>query len=436
MQLRRFGAAALAATALVALSGCQSAGSDKVELSLRLWDEQVASAYETSIAAFEAANPNIDVKVDVVPWKDYFTTLRTDVGSGSGPDVFWLNGASFQDYVGSDSLVNIDETLGADAKAAWNSTVVEQYSANGVLYGVPQLTDGGSALYVNSDLLSAAGVTPQELSDAVWSPSGPDTLLPLLQKLTVDANGNNAASPQFDANNVASYGFNAGNELQNVVLNFIGSNGGTYQDPDGKMTFTDPKTEEAFGYVTKLINEAHVAPPAESTNDNADYTRDLFLQGKLAVFSSGTYNLKNVHDGAAFPWSITEIPAGPVGKVTTAPGVIAAGNAKSAHPEQTAALLKWLGSTEGASPIGAEGSAIPAVTDARAAYDAYWKAQGVDTSAFFTVTQDNPTIAPVTGKNFQAQQEAFQPLINEIFLGRLAVGEGLQQAQAAADAAA
>ena len=36
--------------------------------------------------------------------------------------------------------------------------MVDQFTRNGALWGVPQLTDAGIALYFNADLLAAAGV--------------------------------------------------------------------------------------------------------------------------------------------------------------------------------------------------------------------------------------------------------------------------------------
>ena len=443
MHFRRIAAAAAATLlATIGLAGCSANGASEptgtgaVEgnITLRVWDETVATAYEGSIQKFEAANPGVKVDINVVPWADYFTTLRQEVGTGGGDDAFWLNGAAFPDYVASKSLVNIDEALGADAKNGWSPEVVKQYTADGALYGVPQITDGGSAYYVNEDLLKAAGVTKEQLSGATWNPDpAKDTLLPLLQKLTVDKNGLTADQPEFDASNVATYGFNAALDLQNIQLNFIGSNGGTYQGDDDNLTFTNPKTEEAYQYLVDLINKYHVAPPAEASNENGDYTRDEFLKGKIAVFSSGTYNLANVHDGAAFAWGITEMAAGPVGKVTTAPGVIVAGNANSKHPEAVKALLAWLGSAEGLAPIGDSGAAVPAVTEARSNYEQYWENQKVDIAPFFSVLDGSTPMPPVTSSNYSAQMEAFTPILKDVFLGKVDVKTGLEQAQAAVD---
>lgn len=447
MKIRKLAIASLGAVALLGLAGCAqggaqnpgaSAGAASGDITLRLWDEKAADAYETSIAAFEAANPGINVELNVVPWDDYFTTLRSDVSSNTADDVFWLNGAYYRDYADNGYLLDINEALGADASKDWTPAIVDQYTTEGHLWGVPQITDGGSAMYYNQAMLDAAGVTAEDIANATWDPADPakDTFLPLLQRLTLDGQGRNAADPAFDANDVKQYGFNAGMELQNIMLNFIGSNGGTFQDESGKLTFTNPKTQQAFEYLAKLINEYHVAPPASSTNDNGDFTRDEFLQGRIALFESGTYNLANVSDGAGFEWGVTEIPAGPAGKVTTSPGVIAAGNANSENPEATQALLEWLGSTEGATAFGESGAAVPAVQGARAAYDAYWEGQGVDVAPFFSVLEGNEQIAPVTGQNFGAMYSAYTPKLGEVFLGTATPADGLKAAEAAGNAAA
>src|SRR5687768_15643894 len=40
------------------------------------------------IAAFEAANPGITVKVETAPFDEYFTKLQTLIAGGNPPDVF------------------------------------------------------------------------------------------------------------------------------------------------------------------------------------------------------------------------------------------------------------------------------------------------------------------------------------------------------------
>jgi multiple sugar transport system substrate-binding protein len=76
---------------------------------------------------------------------------------------------------------------------------------------------------------------------------------------------------------------------------------------------------------------------------------------------------------------------------------------------------------------------VPAVTDARAAYDQYWADQDVDTTPFFSVLEGAEPGQPVIGANFNAQAEAFTPILNEVFTGATPVAEGLAAAQEAAD---
>ena len=127
-------------------------------MTVRLWDEQVAAAYRESFAEFTREHPGIEVRVNVVAYSSYFDTLRTDVAGGGADDIFWLSNAYFSGYADSGRLMNIAETLGANASRAWERSVVNQFTRNGVLWAVPQLTDAGIALYFNADLLDAAGV--------------------------------------------------------------------------------------------------------------------------------------------------------------------------------------------------------------------------------------------------------------------------------------
>ncbi|MGO1434320.1 MAG: ABC transporter substrate-binding protein [Canibacter sp.] len=429
----RLGAAMLAAASAVLVAGCSgSGGGNADEVTLRLWDENLAKAYETSIEAFNEEHPDITVHVETVPWSDYFSNLRQDVAAGNGPDIFWLNGANLTDYAKAEQIAPVADVLGEDQSGNFDPAVVEQYTLDGDLLGIPQVSDGGIALYFNTEALEKADVSAEELQDLKWAPGGEgDTLLPILQKLTLDADGNNAADPDFDANNIEQYGYNASQDLQALILPFIGSNGGTYQEGD-EFTYTDPKTEEAFQYLVDLINKYHVAPPAQDTNPNGDFARDAFLQGKIAVFQSGTYNLTNVAEGAEFDWGTAPLPAGPEGAVPPSPGVVASINSASADSEAVQTVAKWFASADGDRAFGEGGSAIPAVLDARQTFEDYWDEQNVNVQPFF-VEDGQEIIAPAQGEKYAEAEQAFRPILDEMFLGRTPVSDALDEANTAAN---
>ncbi len=432
-----FGGLALAlAVLLVAamLLGRSDERGGRTVATVRLWDEQVAAAYRESFAAFTREHPDIDVRVNVVAYSSYFNTLRTDVAGGSADDIFWLSNAYFAGYADSGKLMNIAQTLGANASQAWEPSVVNQFTRNGVLWAVPQLTDAGIALYFNADLLDAAGVHPHDLMALHWSLSGDDILRPLLARLTRDSDGHAAGTPGFDPSRIRQWGYNAANDLQGIYLNYIGSAGGVFDAGDW-FAFDNPQSAEAFEYLVRLINTDHVAPPASDTNDNGNFSRNQFLQGRMALFQSGTYNLAAVADQAPFRWGVAMMPSGPKGRVSVTNGIAAAGNSATRHPDAVRQVLAWMGSRRGNEFLGARGAAIPAVLAAQPVYDKYWASRGVDVSPFFTVL-NGPRIPAPGGAGFAAGFDALKPYFDEMFLGRADVTTSLADAQKAANAAA
>ena len=389
----------------------------------------MAAAYRESFVEFSRQHPDIDIRTNLVSYATYFDTLRTDVAGGGADDIFWINNSHFAEYADNGRLMAIT------ASPDWDRSVIEQFTRTGVLWGVPQLTDAGIALYYNADLLAAAGVDPATLGAARWDPDpGLDTLRPLLARLTVDANGKASATAGFDARRIRQWGYNAANDLQGINLNYIGSAGGVFADGD-RFAFDNPQTVTAFQYIVDLINRDYVAPPASDTNDNGDFSRNQFLSGRMAVFQSGTYNLAQIADQARFRWGVTMLPTGPAGRVSVTNGIVAAGNPSSRHPDAVRAVLDWLGSTAGNEYLGRRGAAIPAVRPAQRAYFDYWSARNIDVTPFFSVL-DGPRIEAPGGAGFAAGYQAIKPYFDEMFLGRMPVAQTLAAAQQAANTAA
>ncbi len=419
----------------LALDGCSVGGDDssssgKTTVTFRLWDDQVAKAYRTSFDAFEKTNPDIKVNLELVPWADYWTKLPTDIAAGTAADIYWTNTSNFGLYADNNQLLSIDDNLGAE-KQDWTPSVVSLYTRNGKLWGVPQLWDS-IALFYNKDLVAKAGVDPANLT---WDPSGAgDTFLPAARKLTVDASGKTADQPGFNAARIEQFGFNASFDSQAIMWDFVGSNGGTWQDGDAFNFADQPKTAEAVQYVVDLINKHHVAPSAADTNTNGDKTLQLFTQGKLALFQSGPYNLKNVQQGAGFQWGVAPLLKGPAGRVGVVHGVAAVASAKTKHKDATVKVLKWIGSADGVRPIAEGGYAFPGVTAAEPAFVEYWKKQGVDLQPFLDSARGTTFPAPV-GPRVGAGGTATTPILQQVFLGQLSVADGLKKAQAAGNEA-
>ncbi|MUM16066.1 sugar ABC transporter substrate-binding protein [Mycobacterium sp. CBMA271] len=384
----------------------------KSVVTVRVWDEQVARAYRSSFDEFTRRNPDISVVTTVTSYASYFNTLRTDVAGHGADDIFWLSNAYLSDYADTGNLRAVDP------HADWDPSVVAQFTRGGKLWGVPQLSDAGIALYYNKNLLDEAQVDPAELADLRWDADpAVDTLRPILHRLTGPGH----------------WAYNAANDLQGIYLNYLGSAGAVFQ-LDDRFAFANPQAEMAFRYLVDLINVDKVAPSAADTNANNDFSRNQFLQGRMALFQSGTYNLAQIQQNATFPWGVAMMPAGPDGRVSVTNGIVAAANSSSAHPEAAQQVLAWMGGADGNSFLGRDGSAIPAVLTARDPYFQYWAGKGVDVAPFFEVLNGAQIAAP-GGQGFGAGFAALKPYFAEMFLGRLDVHTALAQAQQAANKA-
>ena len=382
---------------------------------LRIWDSDFVPAYRASLDAFEHANPDVQVRITVVPWASYQQKLRLDVAGGTVDDLFWAN--MYSDYADAGRLTDIGALLGPDAVRQWDPGAVQQYTRNGTLWAVPQFVDGGTAIFYNRDLLDAAGIEPSELNRLRWDPHGPDTFRSLLRRLA----------------RVAPWAYNAANDFQSIELPYLGSAGGHFQDGD-RFVFDSPQGVDAFGYLTRLIDE-RLAPPAADTRSGSDFTKNAFLQGKLALFQSGSFTLAQIAEQAPFHWGIAMLPAGPAGRVSTDNAIGIAANARTAHPDAVRRVLSWLGGPAGNRYLAEGGRTIPAVVSDQQVYRDHWAGEGVDVSPFFDVLREG-RIESGGGPGFAAALEAIDAIFDEMFLGRIPVPEALARAQRAAEEAA
>ncbi|MEE1617799.1 ABC transporter substrate-binding protein [Brachybacterium sp. J153] len=408
-----------------------STGGDQGTLTFRLWDQNAVPAYEESFAAFTEAS-GWNVSIDVVPWADYWTQLPLDIASGDAADVYWLNSANYIQLKDSDALLDINEVI-PDGAAQWEPSVVELYTRDGGLWGVPQIWDS-IALFYNAALLEEAGVDPSAL--AFDPAAATDSLRDAARALTVDGAGLHPGEDGFDPDTRAQFGFNSQADRQAIIGPMLAANGAEWQSED-QYTFASPEGIAAFQYMADLINVENVAPSAADTNENGDFTRDLFTQGKLGLFQSGPYNLLAISEGVAdsFEWSLAAPVAGPAGPKSLVHGVVAAGNAKAdeARQEGIAELLTWLGSKEGQLPLAEKGVSFPGHVEAQDAFIAFWEGKGVDVSVFVEAAKN--AAEADTGARANAGLTAAIPIFQEVFIGRLTAEEGIPQAQEEGNAA-
>ena len=94
---------------------------------------------DAMVKAFEAANPDIKVDVEVVDYANYYTKLNTQIASGEGPDVFEVGYENFASYAAKNTLKDLTSVIAADTSfkpESFQGLAYDAFNYGGKQYGV------------------------------------------------------------------------------------------------------------------------------------------------------------------------------------------------------------------------------------------------------------------------------------------------------------
>src|SRR5690606_11451198 len=217
-------------------------------------------------------------------------------------------------YVESGGLVNlrpfIEGENGFDPEELFYPSVYE----NGFYKGDPYVLNkdySTVAVYANRSLFEAAGI---ELPQEGWTY---DDLLDIAMQLTVDANGNNATSPDFDPENIVQYGMDHRGDWWRGFQTTIYSFGSHTISEDGTTLdgyLNSPETIAALEWMQDAVHKYHVAPTNNFILAQPGGVMPLFLEGQIAmVFGMGPWFLSMLEETPGFEYAILPMPHGPGG---------------------------------------------------------------------------------------------------------------------------
>jgi ABC-type glycerol-3-phosphate transport system substrate-binding protein len=154
------------------------------------------------------------------------------------------------------------------------------------IYGIP-LDNHGRGLWINTDMFEAAGLS----TDPADAPTTYEGWVELFQKLTLDADGNNALSPDFDPENVVQWGYAVGEWPRVNFIGGIAQEGGSLVSEDGTtVTANSEAGMTALQKTVDLVYKYHVSPPEAGFD-----TWQGFGAGTLAVLPTGTWFLNQAN---------------------------------------------------------------------------------------------------------------------------------------------
>jgi multiple sugar transport system substrate-binding protein len=277
------------ATSVAALLG-SAASAVEIEYWQYFFDARV-TAMEQLIEKFEAANPDITVKMTHFPYADYRTKVAAAIPAGEGPDVVQLFYGWLNDYVSAELIQPLPSDVFPAAEIDAEFFPMVQAMKEGDQYWALPTAVRSLALFYNERLMEEAGITapPQTL----------DELVAAAKAMTkVDAAGN-----------VTQVGLTAGMTAQDhhwwreVLVRQFGAE--PYTDDYRTVNYGGPEGQAALEFYAGL---AEGEPPATAFGF-MDEPQAAFIAGRAGLHIDGSFRIGALAEARGLNWGVTELPA-------------------------------------------------------------------------------------------------------------------------------
>jgi ABC-type glycerol-3-phosphate transport system substrate-binding protein len=236
---------------------------------------------EETIQAYEASHPHITITLHWIPKNRMSQTLQVSLSKGEGPDVFYSEPYPFQ----ANPWVKGGYLLDLKDKLDWSRFEPSAYQLfweypDGGIYGVP-IEVCEFAIYYNKEIFADAGIA-----------------IPASGKFSVDEFLNLVKT--FRAKGIIPIAI--GNQdrgtasimlFQGILIRFAGAEK-IRGLVTGQTLWTDPDIVAAFTYMKQLVDAGVF--PEELNRLTYQEGRDLFVQGRSAMYVEGTWFFGKVAD--------------------------------------------------------------------------------------------------------------------------------------------
>jgi multiple sugar transport system substrate-binding protein len=400
--------ALLGGLSMLALAAQASAG--EVRVTVAEYSTKTGPYFAEVEKAFEAANPGIDVQIEIVPWDVLLQKLTTDIAAGTNADLSIIGTRWLIDFVQQGIAEPLDSYITPEFKDRFIDTFLSPSVMEGKTYGLP-IAASARAMYYNKDILSKAGVaeppkTWAELQDAAKK---------------IKAAGGDV------------YGFGLqGKEIETDVYYYYAmwSMGSEILNEDGTSGLGTPGALEAAKLYKSLIDEGLTEPGVTSLN--REDVQNLFKQGKVGMMITAPFLSNQIKEEAPnLNYGVTAIPAGPTGARGTygvTDSIIMFQNSK--NKEEAWKLLDYLFTTEQRAKF-TQGEGFLPVNKEEAKMDYY--VNNADLAAFTALLPD-ARFAPVI-PGWEEIAQITSDAMQKIYLGKPEEIEAtLKDAAAKADA--
>lgn len=427
---------------VLALAACQGASvtstqAPPTKLRFTYWgSEMEKAAVEQMVAAFEQANPDIQVEPIQLTYEEYLTRVTVMINQGEGPDVGYFPSLQAPLWAQEGKLLDLTELVQNDPLLSSALPSTRYYFGKGRIAGLNTAVEI-AVLFYNKALFDQAGLPypPADPAQAwTW-----EQFVAAAQKLTADAGGRHPGDDGFDPKQIRTYGAAFDKIYEGwTFYPFVFSNGGQAVNDDGTRLLLDaPEAVQAIQKLSDLMWVQHVAPTPEQDTSLPGYVA-MLETGNLAMHISGQWSLLDYASVKDLKFGVAVLPSlkKPMTVVLGSPTVIFAG---TRHKEAAVRFYKFHNNPE-AVQLFARGLWMPLqqtyYTDA--AKMKFWldnPAHPAELRPVFTdyVMHHTAPLPSYYIRNYaEVLDKAVRPAIERIWNNEATAAEALAQAAAAA----
>jgi multiple sugar transport system substrate-binding protein len=276
---------------VIAITGCSTSAGGADDGTTITFQNQFSDAeyaeIQKLVAYYEDQNPNVTIELVRDNDSSYYDKLTTQIAAGKGPDIVRLEPPKVAQYITNGWLAPLDDVI-TDANAGdFFQNTLDAASIDGIPYAVPQDVST-LALFYRTDMLEAAGI---ETPPTTW-----DEFVADAEALTQGGNYGTGLWGGWGAYEFYPWLWQSGAE----VLNEDGT----------EAVFNTPDAVSALQLWTDLQATAMPAGMATATEDDV---RGAFVNGNLAMFTSGPYMTSILEEaGIGDVWAVAPLPEGKI----------------------------------------------------------------------------------------------------------------------------
>lgn len=352
MKRTRLVATAALTTAIIgAAAGTTSAGGDPITLTFQslAFQEPTIAATEEIVAAWNEANPDVQVEIRQGSWDNVNDELVTQFAGGTAPDIIHYESAAIGTFASQGYLADLsgllsEETMAAVSEDVW-ATVT---TPDGAVVAAPTLMQS-YVVFANTDAFDAAGVEVPTGDTLSW-----DDFQALAASLTTDDHvglGWGLRSPTAT--------------VMNLSLGF----GGDFFTTEG-----DETTFEAGDAEMEVPSRIHAMAYEDGSLDQLSLSLSGgdalagFTAGEYAMFVGGNFYAQQLAaDPPDFAWAVLPALAGTEGANQAANPQTLSVSAESEHVEESAAFIDFFVGADNLAALALGDALIPATEASREA---------------------------------------------------------------------